>query len=127
MTAERKFGSKSRERLNTCDVQLQVLCEAVLQEMDITVLCGHRNEVDQNAAFKSGNSKVQFPNSKHNSFPSKAVDIAPYPTDWNDIKKFEEMCKLVERVAEKLGIEIKLGRDFSFKDYPHIELREIKK
>lgn len=121
-----KFGQKSLERLRTCHDDLQLLCYAILEEMDITVLCGHRGEKEQNEAFIKGNSKLKFPKSKHNKVPSLAVDIAPYPVDWNDIKKFEEMCKIAERQAEKLGIEIRLGRDFSFKDYPHVELIETK-
>lgn len=120
--ANRKFSKKSRDRLNTCDIQLQVLCEAILQEMDITVLCGHRTKEEQDKAVADGYSKAAFPKSKHNSLPSKAVDIAPYPVDFNDIKRFQEMCKIVERIAQKLDIQITLGRDFSFKDYPHIEL-----
>lgn len=118
-----KFGKSSIKRLSECEKSLQMLCESVLQDMDITILCGHRNEADQEAAFKAGTSKLHFPKSKHNSIPSKAVDVAPSPVDWSDIKAFEKMCKLFEQHAQKLGIEINLGRDFSFKDYPHIELR----
>ena len=118
----RKFGSKSLERLRSCHDDLQLLCHAVLQDMDITILCGHRNEKDQNEAVKNGFSKAIFPKSKHNKLPTLAVDVAPYPIVWSDIKKFETMCKLFEQHAEKMGIDIRLGRDFSFKDYPHIEL-----
>lgn len=117
-----KFGKKSLERLRTCHDDLQLLCHAILEDMDITVLCGHRTEADQNEAFARGNSKLKFPKSKHNVFPSLAVDIAPFPVVWDDIKKFEEMCRIAEQKAEKMGIEIRLGRDFSFRDYPHIEL-----
>lgn len=117
-----KFGAKSLERLRTCHDDLQLLCHAILEEMDITVLCGHRGEQDQNEAFQRGNSKLKFPKSKHNVMPSLAVDIAPYPVDWSDIEKFEKMCAIAERLADKMGIDIRLGRDFSFKDYPHIEL-----
>lgn len=120
---ERKFGQKSLERLRTCHDDLQLLCHSVLQEMDITVLCGHRNKEDQDKAVAAGNSKLSYPKSKHNSLPSQAVDIAPYPVNFNDIESFKKMCEVVERCAEKMGIEVRLGRDFSFRDYPHVELR----
>jgi peptidoglycan L-alanyl-D-glutamate endopeptidase CwlK len=121
-----KFSKKSLERLRTCHDDLQLLCHAILEDMDISVLCGHRTKEEQEEAFKAGNSRLQFPKSKHNSKPSLAVDIAPVKNgkiDWNDIKLFEKMCKLVEQKAEKMGIDIRLGRDFkTLKDYPHIEL-----
>ncbi len=118
-----KFGSTSQKRLAECHTDLQLLCNSVLQEMDITILCGHRDEAAQNEAFKTGKSKLQFPKSKHNLSPSQAVDVAPVPLVWSDIKSFEKMCAVFERHAEKLGIEIRLGRDFSFKDLVHFELR----
>lgn len=119
-----KFSSRSQERLDTCDPRLKLIMEELIQVMDVTILCGHRNEEDQNKAFASGNSKLQWPNSKHNSFPSKAVDVAPYPISWEDIDRFERMCGIIEGIAHSKGIRIRLGRDFSFKDYPHIELFE---
>ena len=50
-----KFGSKSRERLATCDDRLQAIANEVIKHVDCTVLCGHRNEEDQNAAVAKGN------------------------------------------------------------------------
>lgn len=123
---DRKFGKKSLERLRTCHDDLQLLCHAILEDMDITVLCGYRGEQEQNEAFAKGTSKLKFPKSKHNSYPSLAVDIAPYPVDFNDIQSFNKMCDIAEQKAEKMGIEIRLGRDFSFRDYPHIELVQKK-
>lgn len=92
--------------------------------MDVTILCGHRGEKEQNDAFNKGNSKLTWPRSKHNRFPSEAVDVAPYPVDWKNISAFNKMCKKIEELAKELGIKIKLGRDFSFKDYPHVELHD---
>jgi hypothetical protein len=34
------------------------------------------------------------------------------------------MCDHVERIAKEKGIKVRMGRDFSFKDYPHVELSE---
>ena len=116
------FGFKSKERLQQCHPNLQKIALEMIKEMDITILCGHRNEADQNQAFISGHSKLQWPRSKHNKTPSLAVDIAPYPVDWHDIARFDKMCDLAQEVADRLNIKIRLGRSFSFRDYPHIEL-----
>jgi peptidoglycan LD-endopeptidase CwlK len=117
-----KFGKASMKRLAECDPRLQKIAFELIKEMDVLVLCGHRGEKEQNEAFNLGNSKKRWPNSKHNKLPSLAVDLAPYPLSWSNIKRFKDMCKRIERIAEELNIKIKLGRDFSFKDYPHVEL-----
>ena len=124
-----KFGKSSLAKLETVHPDLQRICRELIKELDITVLCGVRGEKEQNAAFVAGHSKLQYPRSKHNKVPSEAVDIAPYNAkkkgiDWNDIPAFIDMCKRVERIAKELGIKIRLGRDFSFKDYPHVELHD---
>ena len=116
------FGSKSRERLQEIHPDLQIIMNELIQQMDVTILCGHRNEEDQLKAFEGGNSKLLWPNSKHNSIPSNAVDVAPYPINWNDLASFERMCGIIEGIAHVKGIKIRMGRDFSFKDYPHVEL-----
>ena len=49
-----KFGRKSRERLETCHKDLQVLFNHVIENIDCSVLCGHRGEKEQNEAVASG-------------------------------------------------------------------------
>lgn len=117
-----KFSKRSKDRLNTCHKDLKLIMNDLIKVMDVTILEGYRNEEKQNKAFSEGFSKLQYPNSKHNQNPSLAVDVAPYPIDWNNIKRFERMCGIIEGIALKRNIKIRLGRDFSFKDYPHIEL-----
>lgn len=119
-----KFGKKSKDKLAECHPDLQRLMEALIKEMDVTILCGFRGEKEQNSAFHSGHSKLQWPRSKHNRVPSEAVDVAPFPVDWNNIAEFNKMCTIIERLAKEMGIKIRLGRDFSFKDWPHIELHD---
>tara|TARA_Y100000296_G_scaffold57215_1_gene65625 strand:- start:207 stop:641 length:435 start_codon:yes stop_codon:yes gene_type:complete len=83
-----KFGTRSKEQLETCHPDLITLFTAVIEEVDCSVICGHRNEVDQEKAFDSGNSKVHYPDGKHNSDPSTAVDVYPYPIDFDDLPRF---------------------------------------
>lgn len=118
-----KFGKASRERLATCHPDLQRLFNEVIKEIDCSIICGHRTAEEQEKAFKGGFSKVQFPNSKHNQMPSLAVDVAPYPIDWNDVAGFERLAEVVKRKAKELNIKIVWGGDWKrFVDRPHWEL-----
>ena len=78
------FGRKSRKHLETCHPDLQTLFNAVIEEVDCSVTCGYRNKEDQDKAVASGNSKAIFPKGKHNSNPSTAVDVYPYPISFKD-------------------------------------------
>lgn len=118
-----KFSSHSKSALATCDVRLQDVMNHAIKICDFSVLCGHRNEEDQNYAYDNGFSRVRWPNGKHNSIPSKAVDVAPYPIMWNDPIRFTELSIVIKDVAKKLKIRIIWGGDWSkFIDMPHYEL-----
>lgn len=111
--------------MSECHEDLQKIANELIKEMDVTVLCGHRGEKEQNAAFINGKSKLQWPRSKHNKVPSLAIDTAPVKDgkiNWNDIRGFNIMCDKVEEIAKRLGIKIRMGRTFSFKDYVHWEI-----
>ena len=119
-----KLSKKSQERLETCDERLITIVNDVCKVMDVTVLCGHRGKEEQEKAFNEGKSRAHFGQSYHNASPSLAVDIAPYPINWdvND-PRWEIMCNLALYIANRYGIKVKLGRDFTnLKDYPHIEI-----
>ncbi len=123
------MNQRSHDKLNTCHPDISRLALEVDNEFPIQCICGKRNELDQNKAYENGMSKLKYPNSKHNKEPlSWAGDFVPDPDrnpktiDWDDIKSFKEMCKVFEKVAKRLKIKIRLGRDFKFKDFPHIEL-----
>jgi peptidoglycan L-alanyl-D-glutamate endopeptidase CwlK len=84
-----QFSQSSAEKLSTCHSDFQILCKRLIERYDFTVICGHRGEEDQNKAFKEGNSKLQFPDSKHNTVPSLAIDLAPYEStgiDWGKLQ-----------------------------------------
>ncbi len=117
------FSHSSLVKLYTCDRRLVDLCTEVIKKCDFTILCGHRNREEQNQAFKTGHSRLQWPNSKHNTSPSQAIDLAPYPINWGDINRFRELNFYMHEEAEKLGIKISWGGDFvKLKDYGHWEL-----
>ena len=60
-----------------------------------------------------------------------AVDMVPYPVDWNDTARFDLMAKAMFTAAEELGIGIRWGADWDVDgkprergetDSPHFEL-----
>lgn len=119
-----KLSQISQDRLLTCDPRLQQLVSAVSDVTNCAVLCGHRDEADQEHAFLIGTSKEQWPNSRHNSSPSEAVDLAPLPLSWEDIDSFRRLNEVVQQEAAKLGLEIEWGGDFkSIKDWDHWQLK----
>ena len=126
-----KFSRASAHRLATCHKDLRAVCEQLIKTFDFSVTCGHRGKADQDAAYKAGNSKVRFPNSAHNKLPSMAVDIVPYPVDWNDIGRFKEMAAAFFAVANLLKERGEITHEFEWggnwrtlKDYPHFEVKE---
>jgi hypothetical protein len=126
------FGQSSVNQLHSCDSKLITLFNEVVKHFDCTILCGFRGEEAQEDAFREGRSKKRWPNSKHNGYPSKAVDVAPYPVDWNDIERFYYFAGFVKGIAQSLGYEIRWGGDWdsdtevhdqTFFDLPHFELK----
>ena len=118
------FGHSSRRRLETCNLDLQRLMEAVVLRRDCSIVCGHRGEEEQTKAFKDGFSKAKFGQSPHNVMPSNAVDVVPYPEIYGSIPAFNELADVIFDEAIKLGIRVKWGHFFkSIDDMPHWELR----
>ena len=119
-----KFSKQSLDRLATCHPDLQRLMHAVIRRVDITILCGHRGETEQNAAFANHTSQLKWPKGKHNKLPSLAVDIAPYPVDWNNVQRFKDVAEIVKQEATDLDIDIEWGGDWhSIVDLPHWQLK----
>jgi len=126
------FSKISKDRLATCHDDLQRLFNEVIKHWDCTIVCGHRGKEDQDKAFADGKSKVKWPNGKHNKFPSLAVDVMPYPIDWNDTKRNFAFAGFVLGIATMMGISVRGGHDFDGDhnlnegdswDVPHWELK----
>jgi peptidoglycan LD-endopeptidase CwlK len=100
----RKFSENSKSKLATCHRDLQTLFNHIILERDCTIVCGFRGEEDQNAAFDSGHSQKRWPESKHNTVPSLAVDVVPYEVtglDWGKLQS-AEFAGYVMGVADQL-------------------------
>lgn len=131
------FGEESKKQLLTCHADLQAVMNEAIKYIDFFVLEGYRGEVAQEAAFAAGNTKLHWPNGKHNKSPSLAVDIAPHPIDWNDTQRFVYFAGIIMGIATMLMLEGKIThairwggdwdrdtqvKDESFRDLGHFEL-----
>lgn len=116
-------GSKSVARLAECDPKMQKVVLVVAGWYDLAVTCGHRGEEAQAQALRDGFSRLPYPESKHNSNPSTAVDLAPWPINWDNVTEWYYLAGLMEAAARGLDTPIVWGgRWKKLKDLPHFEL-----
>ena len=128
-----RFGKRSRERLKGVDAELLNVLNEVVKYFDITVIEGLRSQERQNELVAQGKSKTKF--GKH--VQGRAVDIAPYPIDWDARDDFHYLGGFVLGIAAKMGVDIRWGGDWnassksqgkrttkdnSFDDLVHFEL-----
>ena len=127
-----RFGKRSQERLQTLRPEMVEVLKEVIKVYDFSVLETTRDKETQDRYFKEGKSKLKFPKSKHNRYPSDAVDIAPYPIEWHDLNRFFYLAGLIISTGYSMGINIRWGGDWNsngdftdqtFNDLPHFEYR----
>ena len=127
-----RFGKRSKERLKSCEPDLQMVFNEVIKHVDCSILEGHRDKERQNQLYDEGKTKVLYPKGRHNAFPSKAVDVVPYPVNWEDRERMTLFAGFVIGVANQMGIKLRWGGDWDqdfevqdnmFDDFPHFELR----
>lgn len=120
------IGKNSLKEMSNVHSDLRKVIEEAIKSYNFSVICGFRGEQAQNEAFARGKSKVKWPNSRHNKTPAEAVDLCPYPVDWNNLKAFREMAEHVKEAAEKVGVEIEWGGECfgTFVDMPHFQLKK---
>lgn len=133
-----QFSKTSLGRLEGVHPHLQDLCFSLLNHHDILVVYGVRTQAQQLLMVQKGLSKTM--NSKHliqsDGF-AHAVDIAPYPLDWNNSKRFYWVAGMMEVLANQQlpeGWVLRWGGnwdmdedldDQSFMDLVHFELRKV--
>jgi len=116
-----KLGTRSLQNLSGVhpDLVAVVKLAITITEQDFTVIEGIRNINRQRELYKAGKSTTM--NSRH--ITGHAVDMVPWPVDWNDLERFEVMSEAMKAAAEELDIPIVWGGDWkSFYDAPHFEL-----
>lgn len=126
-----KLSQRSEDRLRGVNPSLVAVFRKACETMpfDVTVLEGLRTAERQQELLKKGATKVSV--SRHMS--GNAIDIAPYPIDWNDTARFKQVAHEMFKAAKELGITIRWGGNWSrvdetvkptssFVDMPHFEL-----
>lgn len=126
------FGVKSKNNLATCCPELQLICNKAILIYDFSVIWGIRGKEIQNRLFHQGLSKVQWPFSAHNivdketleylirqgvtaaTLPfetdkSDAVDVVPWPINWNDRYRFIYLAGIMDTIAHGEGIKLRWG------------------
>lgn len=129
------FSDRSMNKLTSCARPLQSLFLEVVTFWDCTIIEGHRDKEKQNLAVARGSSTLVWPNGQHNKLPSQAVDVAPWPLDWQDTQAFYAFGGFVLGVAYEMEIPIRWGYDWDgdhdfhdqrLMDGVHFELLEQK-
>lgn len=128
------FGPSSKAKYDTLHPKLQKICDEVIKYVDCTIIDGVRTKEQEAALVAAGKSTTM--NSKHlpdANGKSRAVDISPYPIDWNDTERFAYFAGYMMMAAKSLGISLIWGcdwnsnfstKDTTFKDYPHFQLAD---
>jgi peptidoglycan L-alanyl-D-glutamate endopeptidase CwlK len=150
------LGTKSINKLEGVRSDLiRVVKRAIeLATQDFMVLEGVRTEKRQRELYGQGRSAAELikagvdpslakPSAKVVTWTLKsnhfkqadgfghAVDLVPYPVDWNTLSKFDAIADAMMQAADELGVKIRHGADWDMNgkrrekgesDSPHFEL-----
>lgn len=111
-----------------------------ITEQDFIVIEGVRTQERQDELWAQGRTKpgpiVTWTKDASSHGIGKdgyghAVDICPFPVDWNDISKFDAIYVAMMTAAQELGVRLRYGGDWDMDgrlrekgetDSPHFEL-----
>jgi len=129
-----RFSYSSFRKLSTVRPELQIIFNKALKisPVDFGISCGYRDKDEQELAFREGRSKLRWPESKHNRYPSDAVDFFPVVNGkaiWDNPSYFYLIAGLVLGIANQMGYKIRWGGAWNgelnkpgvLNDLPHIE------
>lgn len=136
-----KLGLASRKNLEGLHPNLVAVVNRAIQltTQDFSVTCGVRTLAEQKELYAQGRTKpgqIVTWTLKSRHLPAadglgRAVDLAPYPIDWNNLLKFDAIAKAMFDASKVLGIPIRWGADWDQDgkprergetDSPHFEL-----
>ena len=131
-----KLGKTSLDRLQGVDETLvNVVKRAIeISEVDFTVMEGVRTLERQRELYAQGRTapgKIVTWTMKSKHIEGKAVDLVPYPLDWNDLEKFNKIKDAMFQAAKELDVNLRWGADWDGDgnyrekgeyDSPHFEI-----
>ena len=108
-----RFSDFSKANIETLDQRLQDICAYSIAFVDLRVLEGHRGRDRQIQLFMEGKSKVTWPDSRHNSVPSLAMDLIVCPIDWKDRERATLFAGFILGVGASMGVQLVWGGDWN--------------
>jgi peptidoglycan L-alanyl-D-glutamate endopeptidase CwlK len=136
------FSDRSLNNLKGVHPKLVAVVKRALElsTIDFTVLEGVRSQARQDELWAQGRTKpgqvvtwVQTSGThgiQADGF-GHAVDLAPYPIDWNNFKRFDQLANTMFIAAKELNVTLRWGGDWDMdsvihergeSDSPHYEL-----
>jgi peptidoglycan L-alanyl-D-glutamate endopeptidase CwlK len=122
-----KYGAKSKKELSSAHEDLQEIFNEAIKYMDLTIIEGKRSKERQAELYEQGATKTL--DGKH--CEGLAVDVAPYPIDWENRENFIYMGGFIMGIAKMMNIPLRWGGDWNsnndlsdnnFDDLVHFEL-----
>ena len=113
----RGWSPKSQIVHDQLTPNMQLLVTRIRDEVaDISLICGFRDKLEQDAAVAAGTSQKEWPDGNHNKFPSKAVDFRPHPFPEYDLKVWAALGYIAGRataIAKEIGFVLRWGGDWN--------------
>ena len=127
------FSQQSEDKVVTCCAELITLAHTAIELIDFKVIYGYRNNIIQDQLYREGKSKARPGQSRHNVWPSDAIDVAPYPIDWDDVERFIALGGVFRGIAKCYDFRLRWGGDWDgdwnfkneqgkLRDYGHFEI-----
>lgn len=135
------LSKRSKETLKGVHPKLVAIVERAIEltPQDFMVLEGVRTPERQKELYAQGRTKsgpkvtwtLTSNHFKQSDGFGHAVDLVPFPVDWNTLSKFDAVSKVMFEAAKELGTEIRWGADWDQdgnprekgeSDSPHFEL-----
>jgi len=126
------YGKRSKRRMKGIDPRLRKVLDELIKIMDVTIIEGVRSAEKQQEYFIKGKSKIDGITKKGQHQKGKAVDLAPYPIDWEDRDRMHYMGGMLRGIGHMMGYKLRWGGDWdrdgetkdnNFDDLVHIEIR----
>ncbi|MGB5850230.1 MAG: M15 family metallopeptidase [Ignavibacteriaceae bacterium] len=133
-----QYSKSSLKKLESTHPDLQHLFKQVIKVIDCTIIYGLRTLEQQKDLYAQGRTRPGrivtnldgiIKRSKHQD--GLAVDVVPYPIDWENRERFVYFAGVVKGIAGTMNIKIRWGGDWdgdnelsdqTWMDLPHFEL-----
>ena len=132
------LGTRSKNNLKGVHPDLVKVVERAitLTTQDFTVIEGVRTTQRQQELYAQGRTKPGSKVTNADGVKNKsnhqakadgyghAVDIVPYPVDWNTTSKFRAIADAMKQAAKDLDVKMEWGGDWTkLVDLPHFEIK----